>query len=113
MSKHTHDEKLMFLQTFLTSDTTNLNKIYYNQGNNKNHLITSQVKLVTSEHLNKNFYNKLLKLQEKEFLSLEIILHPKVFFNLTKMFLLSNNAQIMKSFQKKGKISDIYINTEF
>ena len=111
MSKNTHDEKLMFLETFLNFNRTHVNKIYYNQSNDKNYLITSQVRLNTSDQLNKNFYNKLLQLLEKNFLSLEIMLHPKVFFNLTKMFLVSNDSQIMKSFQKKAKVSDIYKST--
>lgn len=74
-------------------------------------LIDSRVILQKALHLDKKLFNDLIKKQEKSFLSLEIYLHPKVFFNLTKMLLVSNDHQIMGSFKQTRSIADSYHTT--
>ena len=102
----------MFLKNFLDSNTTHVNRIHYNQSNNRNVLIDSQVVLQKSLHLDKRLFNDLIKKQKKTFLSLEIYTHPKVFFNLTKMLLVSNDRQVMNSFKQTRNLADSYFTTE-
>jgi hypothetical protein len=103
----------MFLKSFLSTDNTPINKICYNQSNNQKLLINSEKVLHTSLCLDKKLFQDIIKKQEKSFLSLEIYLHPKVFFNLTKMLLISNDCQIIKSFKQTRSMADTDLTTQY
>lgn len=89
----------------------NLNYVIYTY-NSKFQLLSKKLNEFTPKteykNLTKDTFKDITKKQKQNFLTLELFFHPKIFFEIEKMLLISSDSQILKDLNKDSSISDVY-----
>jgi lipopolysaccharide biosynthesis glycosyltransferase len=89
----------------------NLNYLIYTY-NSKSQLLSKKLNEFTPKieykNLTKDTFKDITKKQKQNFLTLELFFHPKIFFEIEKMLLISSDSQILKDLNKNSSISDVY-----